>query len=54
LQQHESLKYGLGCEVIFNEAYWLRGAGLAKRRSIRFALIFFASFLHQGKKEDNK
>jgi len=27
------------------------GVGKAKRRSIAFALIFFGSFLHQGKKE---
>ena len=28
------------------------GDGTAKRRSLAFALIFFASFLHQGKKEE--
>ena len=34
--------------------YTYGGAGTAKRRSIAFALIFFGSILHQGKKEQHR
>jgi hypothetical protein len=34
------LKNGLAYRPTLKEAYWSSGAGMAKRRSIRFALIF--------------
>jgi len=36
------------------EVYWSRGAGTAKRRSIRFALIFLLLFLSRKKEEEKK
>jgi hypothetical protein len=35
-------------------AYWSRGAGPAKRRSIRFALIFLFLFLSRKKEKGEK
>jgi hypothetical protein len=37
--------------LVYDAVDGYRGDGPAKRRSILFALIFFASFLYQDKKE---
>jgi hypothetical protein len=39
----------------FDNAYWSRGVGQTKRAEpFVFVLIFFATFLHQGKKVEGK
>jgi hypothetical protein len=38
------LQSGIKYEVLAKKTYWYRGAGPAKRRSIRFALTFLLTF----------
>jgi hypothetical protein len=45
------LKKGIDFLLIYEAAYWSCGAGLAKRRSIRFALIFLFLFLSRKKEK---
>jgi molecular chaperone HscB len=44
-----SLKNGLSYKLVLKKAYWSRGAGLAKQRSIRFALTFLLLFASRQK-----